>query len=86
MVARPGGGAVTVGRAARGTVVSEQLIPAAAQVTLGAALGFCVGYLLKKVGVRRPEQLERQWRGLHGVLFANVAALAGAVPGLVLGG
>ena len=31
-------------------VVSEQLIPVAAQVTLGVALGFCVGYLLKKVG------------------------------------
>ena len=30
--------------------MSEQLIPVAAQLTLGAALGFCVGYLLKKVG------------------------------------
>ena len=101
--------------------MSEQLIPVAAQITLGAALGFCVGYLLKKVGklvaiivgftfgllqvlayaevitinwtpiaawwdqVRRPEHLERQWRVVHAVLFANAPALAGAVPGLVLG-
>ncbi len=101
--------------------VSEQLIPVAAQVTLGGALGFCVGYLMKKVGklvalflgftfallqvlayfevisinwapvatwwdqVRRPENLERQWQVVHGVLFANVPALVGAVPGLILG-
>ena len=101
--------------------MSEQLIPVAAQLTLGTALGFCVGYLLKKVGklvaiivgftfgllqvlayaevitinwapiaawwdqVRRPEHLEHQWRVVHAVLFANLPALAGAVPGLVLG-
>ena len=35
--------------------------------------------------MRRPENLERQWQVLHEVLFANVPALIGAVPGLLLG-
>ena len=113
--------AVAVGLRVARVVVSEQLIPVAAQVTLGAALGFCVGYLLKKVGklvaiivgftfgllqvlayvevitinwgpiaawwdqVRRPEHLDRQWQVVRAVLFAHVPALAGAVPGLILG-
>ena len=91
--------------------------PVAAQITLGAAIGFCVGFLARKVGklvailvelafvlvqllayaevltidwapiatwwdgVRRPENLERQWS----VLFGNLPALAGAVPGFLLG-
>ena len=95
--------------------------PLATQFTLGAAIGFCVGFLAKKAGklvailvglafvlvqllayaevvtidwapiaawwdqVRRPENLERQWTAVQGVLFGNVPALAGAIPGLLLG-
>ena len=35
--------------------------------------------------VRRPENLERQWSAVQGVLFGNLPALAGAVPGFLLG-
>ena len=34
---------------------------------------------------RRPEALERQWSAVRSILFANLPALAGAVPGLVVG-
>lgn len=101
--------------------VSGLLMPLATQLTLGAVIGFCVGFLFKKVGktaavlvglafvllqvlayaeivtidwspvaawwdqARRPENLERQWDVVYSLLFANVPALVGAVPGLILG-
>ena len=101
--------------------VSRTLIPLATQFTLGVAIGFCVGFLAKKVVkivavlvglvfvllqvlayadivtvhwspiaawwdmMRRPENLEGQWNAVYSILFANVPALVGAVPGLILG-
>ena len=91
------------------------------QLGLGAVIGFCVGFLLKKVRkiaamlvalafilvqalayleiitidwspiaswwerARQTETLERQWSTVQSMLFANVPALAGAVPGLIIG-
>ena len=101
--------------------LSETLIPVASQLVLGVIIGFCVGFLVKKVGkllaifvglafillqvlayfevitinwppiavwweqARRPGELERHWSTVRAVLFANVPALVGAVPGLILG-
>ena len=101
--------------------MSQTLIPLVTQLTLGVAIGFCVGFLAKKVikivavlvglafvllqvlayadivtvnwspvaawwdMARRPENLEGQWRAVYSILFANVPALVGAVPGLILG-
>ena len=101
--------------------LSRMIVPLATQLTLGAAIGFCVGFLFKKavkvvavlVGLafvllqllayadvitinwwavaawwdqmRQPESLGGQWNAAYAVLFANVPALVGAVPGLVVG-
>ncbi len=102
-------------------LLGETLIPVASQLALGAIIGFCVGFLVKKVGkvlaivvglafillqvlayfdvitinwrpiaawwqyARQPGELQRHWSTVTGILFANVPALVGAVPGLVLG-
>ena len=99
----------------------DLLVPLISQLGFGAVIGFCVGFLLKKVGKvaaiivglafvllqvlahydiiviqwepikgwwdrsTTPTQLQGHWATLRTILFANVPALGGAIPGFILG-
>ena len=101
--------------------VTEVMIPLLSQLGLGAVIGFCVGFMVKKVSkiaalvvglafvmlqvlayygvitidwapikgwwdqATDPDTLQGQWASVRSILFANVPALGGAVPGFVMG-
>lgn len=101
--------------------VSDKVIPLITQLGFGGVIGFCTGFMVKKVsklaavivglvfvllqvlsyyGIisiewgpvkewwdkeTSPDQLQGAWTSVRNLLFSNVPALAGAVPGFFLG-
>jgi uncharacterized membrane protein (Fun14 family) len=101
--------------------VSKTFLPLLSQVGFGAAVGFVMGFTLKKIGklaafmlgclfiflqvlsyygiitiqwepIRAwwaqfvaPEALQGRWEIVRAILFSNLPACGGAIPGFVLG-
>lgn len=99
----------------------EAYIPLISQLGIGAVMGFCVGFMVKKVSkiaaivvglafvliqvlafygiitidwapikdwwdqATTPDRIQGQWAVVRSLLFSNVPALGGAVPGFILG-